>query len=416
VRKETLRDSVGPVSDAVQPDSAEQVVEQAPRRRYRILYLHPETMGFSAEPLKNPLHYLSRYLQGDYLAIWIVDNAEAARRKAAETRAAHGNFRFHWTRVHRLPFGLRRLWELVFWTATGVGMSLKHGRYDVIVTYGAFSTALAGLMIRALTGTPLIVEFPGHPFRSFDLYPGWVSRLKRRVAPLWATFVARTADHVQLRYPTQLDELSVDIDHKKSVFPNFTTITTMAAYAPDDAASIGRYVLFLGFPFHLKGVDVLIRAFQRISERFPDCRLLIVGYCPDPAPYEELAAGNPKIEIRKPLPHDEAMRLVAGCAVFVLPSRMDAMARVLLEAMGAGRAVVASGVGGIPYYVQHGRTGLLFESEDVEELASHLATLLSDEDYARELGRNARRYVEEYLSEHRYAASFAAMVERVAGS
>jgi glycosyltransferase involved in cell wall biosynthesis len=369
-------------------------------------------MGLSPDPDKNPLHYLSAYLQGDYLAIWVVDDAATARRKALEGRRANGRFRFHWTRIHRIPFGLRRVWELMFWIGKGVGLSMKHGRYDVVVVYGAYSTALAGLAIRLLTGARLIVEFPGHPFRTYDLYPGWTYRVKRRLAPHWTRYIASTADHVRLLFPAQIDDLDIDVSGKTSVFHNFTRLTTVRAESASSAAN-EKYVLFLGFPFHLKGVDVLIRAFNIISADFPEHRLLIVGHCPEPAPYQALVKGNPRIEIRPPVPHDEAMRLVAHCSVFVLASRIEGMARVLLEAMGAGRPVISSAVGGIPYYMEHGRTGLLFESENVQELASHLARLLSDREYAEALGARARAHVEQNLTEERYAERFRQMVDRV---
>jgi glycosyltransferase involved in cell wall biosynthesis len=386
--------------------------EPAAERVPRLLYLYPETMGLSPDALKNPLHYLSRYLEGDYVAIWVVDDAATARTKALEARSAHGRFRFHWTRIHPIPFGLRRVWELLFWIGKGVGLSIKHGRYDVVVVYGAYSTALAGLAVRLLTGARLVVEFPGHPFRTYDLYPGWTYRVKRRLAPHWTRYIARTADHVRLLFPSQIDDLDIDVSEKTSVFHNFTRLTTVRdehLAPPADE----KYVLFLGFPFHLKGVDILINAFNRISADFPDHRLLIVGHCPDPAPYQALADGNPRIEIRPPVPHDDAMRLIAHCSVFVLASRIEGMARVLLEAMGAGRPVISSAVGGIPYYIEHGTTGLLFESENVDQLAAHLARLLDDHEYAAELGENARRHVRENLSETQYAVRFRRMIDRV---
>jgi glycosyltransferase involved in cell wall biosynthesis len=382
------------------------------RRVPRLLYLYPETMGLSPDAFKNPLHYLSRHLQGDYVAVWVVNDAATARRKALEGRDANGRFRFHWTRIHPIPFGLRRVWELMFWIGKGVLLSAKHGRYDVVVVYGAYSTALAGLAVRLLTGARLIVEFPGHPFRTYDLYPGWTYRVKRWLAPHWTRYIASTADHVRLLFPTQIDDLDIDVRAKASVFHNFTRLTTVRD-EHDSGASDEKYVLFLGFPFHLKGVDVLIRAFNLISKDFPDHRLLIVGHCPDPAPYHALTEGNPRIEIRKPVPHDDAMRLIAHCSVFVLASRIEGMARVLLEAMGAGRPVISSAVGGIPFYIDHGRTGLLFESENVQELAAHLTRLLSDPEFARALGERARAHVAENLTEERYAEQFRQMVDRV---
>jgi glycosyltransferase involved in cell wall biosynthesis len=405
-------DSMAEPDDALSEPSARDAAGNVGGRRLRILYIYPETMGLSPDPSRNPLHFLSHRLEGDYVAIWVVEDAATAKARARAIDAASGDFAFHWTRIHPLPFGLRRVWEFIFWVCKGVTMSVRYGRYDAIIAYGPFTTALAGMAVRLLTGAKLIVEFPGHPFRSYDLYHGRIARLKRTIAPLWTGFIASSADHVRLLYPTQLDELDGDYSRKRSAFHDFTTVRR-AVEAGAAPATDGRYVLFLGFPFHLKGVDVLIEAFNRISARFPEHRLLIVGHCPDPEPYVGMAASNPRIEIRPAVAHEEAIALIARCSVFVLPSRTEGMARVLLEAMAAGRPVISSAVGGIPHYIEHGRTGLLFESEQVEQLAKQLSLLLSDSTLADELGARGREAVLAGLTEEHYADAFADMVDRV---
>jgi glycosyltransferase involved in cell wall biosynthesis len=104
---------------------------------------------------------------------------------------------------------------------------------------------------------------------------------------------------------------------------------------------------------------------------------------------------------------------MAGCSAFVLPSRIEGMARVLLEAMGAGKPVISSAVGGMPYYIQHETTGLLFESENDEELATHLARLLGDPEFAQAMARRGKEYATTTLSEDQYAIRFRAMIERL---
>jgi glycosyltransferase involved in cell wall biosynthesis len=398
-----------PASAAAEAAGTDVVSE--PQRR-RILYIYPDTVGLSTDPRKNPLHYLSKYFEGDYLAVWVVPDDETAQERARAMAAANGRIRFHWTRRNALPGSLSRIGQLLFFVGTGLWLSWRHGRYDVIVVYGPFRTALAGLVLKYLMRRRLIVEFPGHPFRNYDMYAGLGARLKRRIAPWWTRFVAARADHVRLLYPSQLDELNIDLAHKTSVFHNFTVATTAPAGRPD-LSEIGRYILFLGFPFHLKGVDILILAFRKIVPRFPDCRLLLVGHCPDPAPYRELAGGDPRIEIRRPVPHEEAVALIASCTVLALPSRIEAMGRVIIEGMGAGKPVVGSAVGGIPHYIIDGENGLLFDSEDVGGLAAQLERVLGDPTFAEALGQRAREYVRQNLSEEKYAVRFREMIDRV---
>jgi glycosyltransferase involved in cell wall biosynthesis len=106
------------------------------------------------------------------------------------------------------------------------------------------------------------------------------------------------------------------------------------------------------------------------------------------------------------------MCLMEECSIFVLPSRTDAMARVLMDAMAARKPIIASRVDGTPYYLEHGRTALLFESENVDELTAHLENLLTDAPLADRLAAAAYERVHSELSEERYAERFRDMVER----
>jgi glycosyltransferase involved in cell wall biosynthesis len=103
---------------------------------------------------------------------------------------------------------------------------------------------------------------------------------------------------------------------------------------------------------------------------------------------------------------DDVPGLLAGCEVCALPSLVEGLPLVLLEAMTQARPVVATPVGGTPELVVDGETGVLVPPGDPEALARALAGLLSDPERARRLGEAGRRRVEE-----RFTA--AAMARRV---
>jgi glycosyltransferase involved in cell wall biosynthesis len=64
--------------------------------------------------------------------------------------------------------------------------------------------------------------------------------------------------------------------------------------------------------------------------------------------------------------------------LFVLPSRSEAFSNALMEAMACGCCPIASRVGGNPELIEEGQNGLLFEVDNISELASHLRLLLTD--------------------------------------
>ena len=95
----------------------------------------------------------------------------------------------------------------------------------------------------------------------------------------------------------------------------------------------------------------------------------------------------------------DARALLAGLDVFVLPSWVEGMPIVVLEAMAAGKPVVATAVGGTPELVVDGETGVLVPPRDPEALARALTELLDEPERARRLGEAGRARVRERFSE-----------------
>jgi glycosyltransferase involved in cell wall biosynthesis len=84
---------------------------------------------------------------------------------------------------------------------------------------------------------------------------------------------------------------------------------------------------------------------------------------------------------------------LAAMDVFVLPSAAEGMSNALLEAMAAGRPVVATAVGGSSEVIEDGRTGVLVPPDDVDRLADEIQALLSNPGRSAFLGAAARRAV-----------------------
>jgi glycosyltransferase involved in cell wall biosynthesis len=90
--------------------------------------------------------------------------------------------------------------------------------------------------------------------------------------------------------------------------------------------------------------------------------------------------------------------LLNAMDIFVLPSYSEGLSLALLEAMAAGKPVIATAVGGTPEVVTDGDTGLLIPPRDAGALAAALTRLLSDPALARRLGANARAHVRQNFS------------------
>ena len=109
-----------------------------------------------------------------------------------------------------------------------------------------------------------------------------------------------------------------------------------------------------------------------------------------------------------------SLRTDDGSWTLVLPSRSEGLGRVVIEAFCRGRAVVATGVGGIRDLVEDGVNGLLVPPGDTDALADALVRLLSDRPLAERLAEGARASAEPWLqTPEEYADRVRRLVERV---
>lgn len=374
----------------------------------RLLFLYPQSLGPSPDPHRNSHFHLSAHFSGDLIYDWVT-GPEARERRRPAIEQAIGDFAFHFDPRWDLRRRLGPMRAFQFYVSKGLELLHREGPYDAIVAYGPFRTGMAALALRARTGVPVVVELAGNYLRSYDFSAGWSSRVKRHLARPALSYVASHADFLRLLYPTQLEDLGGFPRQPRASFHEFVPVDDISPSEPRD-----RVIFFLGYPFFLKGVDLLIRAFLQIADRYPDWSLRIVGHCPDPSPFLRLAGGHPRVEIARAVPHADAMRLMERCGVFVLPSRTEGMGRVLLEAMAAQRPIVASRVDGIPTYVTHEENGLLFTCGDARDLALQLDRILGEPGLAERLAAAGRARVMERYSVAAYVQHFADMIEQVA--
>jgi glycosyltransferase involved in cell wall biosynthesis len=136
-----------------------------------------------------------------------------------------------------------------------------------------------------------------------------------------------------------------------------------------------------------KGIDVLIDALARLADERPRPLTWIAGAGPERAALErrvrELGLGASVSFLGE---RSDVADLLAACDVFILPSRREGLGVAALEAMAAGRAIVATRAGGLPEAIEPERTGLLVPPGDPAALAAALARLLHDPALRARLG------------------------------
>ena len=381
----------------------------------RILYIQRGTAPPPTDHQLDLVQALSRYIEGDVLLpVWWKTREEAIGKIGLNPfpRYTVGRFDYHFL-LRPKHGGLRaRLAMFLFYIGTARRIYREHP-FDCIVTYGFSLTALAGIAVKWITGAKLIFEVPSEPGKSYlanTSRPKIVNWLFGALAASALHIAAVFADRASLLYPDQLARYPLLRHYPSSVIHAFVPISAVRR-----AELRERYLLFVGYPWYLKGVDILIRAFRLIAADFPGVKLKIQGHFPDRRPLDVLIGDCSQIELLKARPYFETLDLIAGALVMVLPSRTEGMGRVLIEAMAAGRPCVGTAVGGIPHYIRHGFTGLLAKPEDPADLADKLRQLLSDEALREQMAVNAFEYAHQEFSEEVFARKYRRMLELTTG-
>ena len=159
---------------------------------------------------------------------------------------------------------------------------------------------------------------------------------------------------------------------------------------PDDALVVG----FVGRLVAIKDPTTLLRAFQLVHEAMASAILLVAGDGVLRAETVRLASAlGIATSVRFLGWRHDLAELYRTLDIVVLSSRNEGTPVSVVEGMAAGRAVVATAVGGVPDVVEHGKTGLLVPAEDPEALAAAVVSIAADPDRRARLGREARRVV-----------------------
>ena len=158
---------------------------------------------------------------------------------------------------------------------------------------------------------------------------------------------------------------------------SFRTATPLVQWV---ATADRPVVVFLGrLDEPRKGLSIFVGAIERVLARFPGARFLIAGRGDAPDCREAVARFGDSVSFLGGISDEEKESLLAGASVYVAPQTGgESFGIVLVEAMSARTAVVASDIPAFRAVLEDGRAGALFETGNSQSLAATLIDLLSD--------------------------------------
>jgi len=267
-------------------------------------------------------------------------------------------------------------------------------------------TSKAGILGRCaakLAGVPTIVHTPhGHVFyghfgplasRSFLLVEKLLAFITDRMIALteseredYITFAVSNPNKIITIHS------GVEVDHYMNVEVNVEEKKKTLGLDPK-VLVVGT----VGWLLPIKGPMYLLRAMERVWLSHPEIQLVFVG---KGDLENELRKKASQIGVNKRVKflgwRDDIPEIMHILDVFVLPSLNEGMGRVLIEAMAAGRPIIASNVGGIPDLVIQGENGLLVPAKDIKALAEGIEYLLENQSERIEMGEKGRKMATNY--------------------
>jgi glycosyltransferase involved in cell wall biosynthesis len=158
-------------------------------------------------------------------------------------------------------------------------------------------------------------------------------------------------------------------------------------------------ILFVGGNIQRKGLPTLIRAAASILKEEASVSFWVVGGDHNQPAMEKLCRANHVRDCFQFLgwrSQSELQKIYRQCDIFAMPSLVEALGVVFLEAMAAGLVPVATKVGGIPEIIQDGYNGLLVAPDAPDELSQAIIELLRDPKKMKALQKNGAGTVKKF--------------------
>ena len=277
--------------------------------------------------------------------------------------------------------------------STEITEILNKERFDIIHLHEPLMPMLCTTVLR-MSRTANVATFHAFNGKGYNIAKPFGSIFLKR-------WFSKLDGHIAVSKPAK-DFVNKYFPATYNIIPNGVDTTH---FSPD-VAPISEFcdkklnILFVGRLEKRKGADYLLKAYELVKLSLPNSRLIIVG------PGTKLRRKYERLVQKRGLAdvvfigyasYQELPRYYKTADVFCAPATgWESFGIVLLEAMAAGKPVVASNIDGYASILTHGAEGLLVPPRDEQSLAQALTSLLNDEPLRKEMGAKGILKAREY--------------------
>ncbi|MCL0073613.1 glycosyltransferase family 4 protein [Dehalococcoidia bacterium] len=318
------------------------------------------------------------------------------------------------------PSALEGKFPFLYWIRSGLNTTLftfkvnkclkQAGEFDVMNTYVISLTFLLLILNKGLNGK---IFYNHHA----AFWPSQSGGILNRLLLLLGSFTMKRVKRTIVQNDSQRSHLIRCLklaEQKFVVLPpgidmHLSSSNTKVNDIKAKYQLNGRkLILFVGRINQMKGLEYLVRAANIVINQYnyEKALFLLVG------PFESVEIDKPggytarifdliksfkledNVRLTGTVPLDDVTKLYLACDMFILPSVVEQFPLVVIEAMAAGKPVVATKTPGALMQVRDGWNGFLVEIGDEEELAEKTRYLLDNPEEARRMGANAREFAQ----------------------
>ena len=266
----------------------------------------------------------------------------------------------------------------------------KASRYDILhihaCSYWGMVPAVFGIIAGKLWRKRTIITYHGGEAREYfaknaAFVRRWLGRADKVI--VLSGFLKEIFDQHQIPCVVipNIVVLSPQNEHTTTVAPKFISIRHLEP---------------------LYNIPCVLQAYEQVLKQYPEATLDVLGQGSLCAELEAYVQDNKLTGVTfiGQVPNDKIYDYFAKASIMLSAPKIDNMPVSLLEAMNAGLLVISSRVGGVPYMIVDGKTGLLFESDDADDMAAKMIWALEHTEEANNMILAAQKEVQKYSWEN----------------
>ncbi len=218
------------------------------------------------------------------------------------------------------------------------------------------------------------------------------------------------------KYHSKSEVIFNGVDIKRFTLPNENSVSLLESFGINKENIL---IIFIGYLSKIKGIDTLIESAKILSQKNDRIKFLIVGDTPETSKeygkYIRDLVNDYNLNdrvifsgFRKDIPE-----LLKISDIFVLPSRNEACPVCLIEAMAAGKPIIATCVGCVEELIDYGKAAIMISPENPEELADKILLLINDKSKCKEISQYAQSRAKDFFDKDIFIKSILSILKKI---